>query len=92
MNVMKTLGKRFEKLLSGFNASTPDHEIEEGLKSLYKNFGSEVSVRKLDLATEPIDGKRLFIIKFETNSDAVLFASQIGQQAFGTYGLLIEVG
>jgi hypothetical protein len=66
----------------------PDDTVETFLKGQFKKGGKVVSVERLPLIEE---ANRQFIVVFQYETDAEVFAKEIHRKTFGHYGVTFEL-
>ena len=78
-------------LASGFDKSTPDTKVEAALIEFCKTQGFKVNAAAATKVLAGDDGKRFFLIYFESTIEAIRFASKTYRTTFGHNGVMIEV-
>lgn len=80
-----------QKLLSGLKSTTLDAEVATALTKFCKGYGNDVVVERHARNSVPLNGKRSFLIFFESSDEASQFAYEASGVTYGHEGVLVEV-
>ncbi len=85
------LSESLTNLISGFDQTTPDVDIEIALIEFCKEQGFKVKASNATKVFAGDNGKRFFLVYFETSRDAILFASKSYCTTFGHNGVMVKI-
>lgn len=80
-----------QSIIGCFSKSTSDEDVRSELKSLCHAHGDNVTVARQSRIVGADDGKRHFLIAFQSNADAILFAHDTHRETYGPSGVMINV-